>query len=500
MQKYNATINRKFTLGTINPYVYGSFVEHMGRVVYSGIYEPTHPLSDEDGFRTDIIEKVKELGVTCIRYPGGNFVSNYNWKDGVGPKELRPKKRELAWKSIETNEFGTDEFMKWIKKVNATPIFAVNFGTRGIENATSLLEYCNMPTGTDYSDYRANNGHAEPYRVPIWCLGNEMDGPWQLGHKTAEDYAKLVAQTAYAMKSLDPSIELVACGSSSSTMPTYIDWERTVLEYAYDYIDYISLHQYYGGQELGTAEFLAQSVDFEQYVKSVISLCDVIKSKKHSQKTINISVDEWGVWEIPGEDVADSVASRDWEVAPTFSEQIYTMEDTLLFASMLMVMVRNGDRVKAACQSLLTNISATIMTKRDGESWVQPIFYPFSFMSKYAKGDILNIVADSSCYFSTRYGMIPELDVLATHNDNEITIFTVNRTDHPVELNIDLENFNKLHFVEVVTLQDEDLKATNEVIHDRITPHSVKLDEVVDQHFHYTSSAYTWTMYRLIIE
>ena len=386
MQRAKVINNINFEKGKISPTLYGSFIEHMGRVVYSGIYEPEHPQADENGFREDVLEKVRDMGVTCIRYPGGNFVSHYDWRDGVGPKEERPRRRELAWKSIETNQFGTDEFMQWIEKTGAEPIFATNLGTAGVENAVSLLEYCNMHEGTFYSDKREKNGRKEPYGIKKWCLGNEMDGIWQLGHKDAKDYGKLAAQTAHAMKSLDENVELVVCGSSSTSMATYTDWERTVLEYTYEFVDYIALHQYYGGQEKGTAEFLAQSLDLEQYIRTVIGICDTVKSKKRGKKDIQISIDEWGVWEILGEDVAESVMNRDWEVAPAFSEQIYTMEDSLLFASMLMAIVRNCERVKIACQSLLTNISAAIMTERVGECWVQPIYYPFSFMSKYARG------------------------------------------------------------------------------------------------------------------
>ena len=248
MNKTKILVNKAFQKDKIDPRIYGSFVEHMGRVVYSGIYEPSHKSADEDGFRRDVMEKVKKMGVTAVRYPGGNFVSNYDWRDGVGPKQLRPRKRDLAWKSIETNEIGTDEFMKWVDKTGTQPIFAVNLGTKGIENALSLLEYCNLKGGTAFSDMRCKNGHEAPYEIKTWCLGNEMDGDWQIGHKTAEEYGRLAHEVGKAMKILDPQIELVACGSSMSSNETFGAWENTVLEHTYDCIDYISLHQYYGGQ------------------------------------------------------------------------------------------------------------------------------------------------------------------------------------------------------------------------------------------------------------
>lgn len=474
MDEIKILVHAAFKKSKISPWLYGSFVEHMGRVVYSGIYEPESIYADEDGFRKDILEKVKNMGITCVRYPGGNFVSTYDWRDGVGPKENRPWKREVAWKSIETNEFGTDEFMRWAKKADVIPVFAVNLGTKGIENAMSFLEYCNLPTGTFYSDMRAKNGHEKPYHVPVWCIGNEMDGTWQMGHKTADEYARLATQTAHAMKALDADIQTVVCGSSSTSMETYTDWERIVLEEAYDYVDYIALHQYYGGQEKGTARFLAQSLDLENYIHTVSGICDMVKSKKHGHKQINISIDEWGVWEIPGTDVENDVNSRDWEIAPALSEQIYTMEDSLLFASMLMAMVRNSNRVKIACQSLLTNISAAIMTEKGGESWVQPIYYPFSYMSKYGRGVVLESADQMETYEADGIH-VPEVDSLAIYNEvrKEVVFFWVNRVDQKKKISIELQEFTGENIVEFISMHAE-RTATNQKQHDLVKPEEQK--------------------------
>lgn len=292
--KARITVNREFVKGEIDRRIYGSFVEHMGRVVYSGIYEPGHDTADEDGFRQDVLEKVKQMGVTAVRYPGGNFVSCYDWRDGVGPAEARPRRLEIAWRAIETNEIGTNEFMRWAEKAGIEPVFAVNLGTKGIENAVSLVEYCNIKEGTAYSDWRREHGVENPYGIKTWCLGNEMDGDWQIGHKTAQEYGRLAQETAKAMKQVDSSIELVSCGSSKSDMKTYPDWEAETLKYTYPYVDYVSLHQYYGGQELGTENFLSQSLDMEQYIKTVIGTCDYVKAWHRSDKTLYISFDEWG--------------------------------------------------------------------------------------------------------------------------------------------------------------------------------------------------------------
>lgn len=492
-------VNRVFLGAEISPYLYGSFVEHMGRVVYSGIYEPEHQDADEDGFRKDVLELVQKMGVTCVRYPGGNFVSNYHWQDGVGPRELRPRRREIAWRSIETNEFGTDEFMKWAQKAGVMPILAVNHGTGGTQDALSLAEYCNLPTGTYYSDLRAKHGHPAPYGVSVWCLGNEMDGIWQIGHKTAEDYGKLAAQTAHALKALDPSIQTVVCGSSSAEMRSYTDWERIVLECSYEFTDYLSLHHYYGGQEKGTEEFLAQSLDLEQYIRTILGVCDAVQAKKRSQRKINICFDEWGVWEIPGDAVAEQVEQQNWPIAPAFSEQIYTMEDTLLFSSMLMAFVKFCDRVKIACQSLLTNISAAIMTERGGQAWVQPIYYPFAYMAKYGRGRLLQSVLHAPSYRTASGSEVPYLDYVVIWNEaqKEVVIFAVNRRPESSCVTIALQDFSPTRVLEHVILHHVDLKMTNLEDHHAIVPchsedHQLN-SEAVTFHVH----NYSWNMLRI---
>lgn len=501
MSKTRIIVDGEFRGGEISPAVFGSFVEHMGRVVYSGIYEPEHPLADQDGFRTDVLKKVNEMGVSAIRYPGGNFVSNYNWLDGVGPRDQRPRKREVAWKSIETNQFGTDEFMHWISHTGAEPIFAVNLGTKGVENALSLLEYINLPTGTFYSDLRAKNGHPKPYGVRKWCLGNEMDGIWQIGHKTAEEYGRLAAQTAHAMKALDDSIELIACGSSSTSMHTYTDWERIVLEDTYEFVDYIALHQYYGNQEYGSADFLAQSLDMDNYIETVAGICRTVKSKKRGRKDIKISIDEWGVWEIPGDDVAQSVSSRDWKVAPAFSEQIYTMEDALLFSSMLMSMMRHADVVKIACQSLLTNISAAIMTERGGTSWVQPIFYPFLYMSRYGRGRILEQRVYGDCYES-RFGQASVIDAVLMVNEEagECISFLVNRTDQIQNVEISCQQLPLCRVLEHIQLSHPNLKQTNQIDHRAVKPVNAGKFTLSGNIIKGTVEPFSWNMVRVAVD
>ncbi len=481
MEQTKILIHKEFIKGKIDKRIYGSFVEHMGRVVYTGIYESEHPKANKDGFREDVIDKAKEMGVTCVRYPGGNFVSNYDWRDGIGPIESRPRKRDLAWKSIETNEVGTDEFMKWIHEVEAEPIFAVNLGTKGVENAVSLLEYCNLEKGSYYSDLRCENGHEEPYGIKIWCLGNEMDGDWQIGHKTAEEYGRLAHEVGKAMKLLDPSIELVVCGSSMSTNSTFGTWEKKVLEHTYDTADYISLHQYYGGQDKGTPEFLAQSLDMERYIKTVCNICDVEKVKRNSDKELNICFDEWGVWSIAANVVQKSVEDNPWQIAPAISEQIYSMEDALLFSSMMMNFLKYCDRVKVGCQSLLTNISACIMTEKMGDSWVQPIYYPFHYIAKYGQGVVLDSKEYGSYYQTENFKKVPCVDQVVVYNEdkNELVLFMVNRTEIEIEIELNAEHFELDKVVESVALNHEkDIKATNLEDHNCITPIEIENSKV----------------------
>ncbi len=472
MEKTTILIHKKFVKSKIDPRIYGSFVEHMGRVVYSGIYEPDHPAADENGFRRDVMERTAQMGVTAVRYPGGNFVSNYDWRDGIGPVDQRPRKVDLAWLSIETNEVGTDEFMKWAKAAGVDPIFAVNLGTKGIESAVSLLEYCNFPGGTFYSDLRRKNGHQEPYGIRTWCLGNEMDGDWQIGHKEAEEYGRLAYETGKAMKLLDPTIELSVCGSSMSTNATFGEWDQTVLERTYPCADYISLHQYYGAQEKGTASFLAQSLDMERYIQTISGLCDYVGVKMRSKKQIHICFDEWGVWALSNKVVQNSVEKNPWQIAPAFSEQIYTMEDTLLFSSMMMNFLKYSGRVKIACQSLLTNISACIMTERGGNVWVQPIFYPFACMAKYGRGIVMDERCAGPVYSVNEFEEVPVVDHVTVYNpeNKEVILFFVNRSEETAEVEVQLQMFETGKVLEAMVLCHPDKKATNHVQHDCIKP------------------------------
>lgn len=470
MQKARLFIHKEFKKGKIDPRIYGSFVEHMGRVVYSGIYEPGHMEADEDGLRKDVLKAVKDAGISIIRYPGGNFVSGYDWQDGVGPKEGRPSRLDLAWRSLETNEFGTDEFIRFIKKAGAEPMLAVNLGLNGAKEALQYLEYCNFPQGTKYSEMRRSNGVDSPYGINTWCLGNEMDGEWQLGHKSAEDYGKIARETGKAMKMLDPEIELVSCGSSLNTMPTFPDWEATVLEYTYDYVDYISLHQYFDGHDKSLPAFLAQADDMNQFIQNVGAVCEYVKTKKHSSKNMMISFDEWGVWTRNAKETVKECNRRPWQQASVISEMIYSFQDALLFGGMLIALIKNADRVKIACQSLLTNISSMIMTRQGGGMWLQTIYHPFAQAAKYAQGTVMDSRLDCASLVEGDR-VISLLDIVAVENESKMVFLAVNRSEsEEILLDIQMYGYCPVELEEHLVLHHEELQITNSEVREEVKP------------------------------
>jgi len=457
--KAEIIINKNFIVGEIDKRIYGSFIEHIGRAVYGGIYEPTHKTADNNGFRKDVLEFVKKLNVPIIRYPGGNFVSGYNWEDGTGDKTKRPKKLDIAWSSTETNEVGLDDFQKWAKQVGTDIMMAVNLGTRGPQDAQNLVEYCNLNTDTHYVNMRKENGFKEPFGIKTWCLGNEMDGPWQIGHKTAEEYGRIATETAKLMKCADPDIELVVCGSSNYDMPTFGGWELSVLDHAYDYVDYISLHQYYGNNNDNTSDFLARSVHMDAFIKSVAAICDAAKAKKHSQKTINLSFDEWNIWFHSNGTKFDK-----WSVAPAILEDVYNFEDALVVGSMLITLQNNCDRVKIACLAQLVNVIAPIMTENEGAAWVQTIFYPFMYSSLNGRGTALKTIINCDSYTTTDNFVAPYIEASVIYNEEkrELVIFAVNRSlDDNIELSLNLEGFETANLVEHIELYSDNLKNVN---------------------------------------
>ena len=473
MKQANMILDKDYAIARIDPRIYGSFIEHLGRAVYGGIYEPDHPTADAEGFRRDVIDMVRKLGVPVVRYPGGNFVSGFNWEDSIGPRDRRPARLDLAWFTTETNEVGLHEFAHWARKAGSEVMYAVNLGSRGADAARNVVEYANHPSGSYWSDLRIQNGEKEPFGIKLWCLGNEMDGPWQMGHKTAAEYGRAACEAGKMMKWVDPSIELVACGSSSSEMPTFGSWEYEMLDECYDTIDYVSLHRYYGNPTNDTPGFLARSMDLDAFIKTVVSICDAVGGKKHSKKKLNLSFDEWNVWYHSNEQDKEVWKQGKWNRALPLLEDIYNFEDALLAGSMLITFLRNADRVKIACLAQLVNVIAPIMTRNGGGCWAQTIFYPFMHASCYGRGTSLRALVNSPVYDCRDYDAVPLIDSTAVMGDDgSVTVFCVNRdTAEDCELSIDLRAFDKLRFAEHIVLHHDDVKAVNTEEHpDNVAP------------------------------
>ena len=476
--KAEIVIDKEKVISQIDERIYGSFIEHLGRAVYGGIYEPGHPTADDMGFRQDVMDMIRELKVPIVRYPGGNFVSGYNWEDGTGDKAKRPRKMELAWFSIETNEVGIDEFQEWAKRAGSEVMMAVNLGIRGPEEARNLVEYCNSETDTYYANMRRANGFDKPFGIKTWCLGNEMDGPWQIGAKKPMEYARVACEAAKVMKWVDPSIELVACGSSGPGMATFGEWERTVLREAYEHVDYVSLHSYYGNPGNDTPAFLGSSLVMDKFIKTVADICDEIKAEKESDKTVNLSFDEWNVWFHSNEQ--DKQIEK-WQVAPPLLEDIYNLEDALVVGTLLNTLIKNSDRVKMACLAQLVNVIAPIMTENNGKVWAQTIFYPFLYTSCNGRGKALNAECRCDSYSAGDLEAIPYVDISAVLSEDEkkVSVFVVNRSlEEACELDLALTGLDGYRVTKHVALEGDDLKAANTAEEsDKVVPVEKEISE-----------------------
>ncbi len=454
-------VSKDRKISRIDDRLYGSFLEHLGRAVYQGIYEPGHETADDMGFRQDVMKIIKDMRVPLVRYPGGNFVSGYHWEDGTGDRAKRPRRMELAWSSIETNEVGIDEFQEWAKRADTEIMMAVNLGTRGPEEAGNVVEYCNAETDTYYADMRRRNGFEKPFGIHTWCLGNEMDGPWQIGHKTPMEYARTACEAAKIMKWTDPSIEVVACGSSHINMDTFGEWEETVLREAYDHIDYLSLHNYYGNPDNDTEGYLGCSLDMDRFIETVVGICDKIKKEKKSDKDIHLSFDEWNVWFHSNEQ--DKEIPK-WQVAPPLLEDIYNMEDALVVGCLLNTLINHSDRVKIGCLAQLVNVIAPIMTVKGGKVWLQTIYYPYMYACRYGRGEAMKAEVSCDSYAAGDKKAIPYIDSSAVWNEEkgELTVFAVNRNlREPVPVTLDLQGFGSLSLAEHKVLTNDDMKAVN---------------------------------------
>ena len=476
MNRIKLHVDRAYQNAAVDPRIFSSFIEHMGRCVYEGIYEPNHPAADAQGFRKDVLALIQPLNLSCIRYPGGNFLSGFDWKDSIGPRENRPRRLDLAWRCVESNQFGMDEFVDWAKKAGTRMMGAVNLGTGSPKDAAEIVEYCNFPGGTAWSDQRIANGHKAPHDIKLWCLGNEMSGPWQICHMSPEDYAKKARETAKMMKWVDPSIELVVCGSAGSDLPSYPAWDRIVLEDTYDAVDYLSLHKYCRIGRMKNRELLACFLDVDRFFRQVIAVCDYVKAVKRSKKNIHLSFDEWNIAG-PGE-----AGQTTWPTAPHIAERTYTLLQAIAFAGMGMTILNHADRVKIACQAQLVNVLGAVQTQRGGRAIAETIYYPFLLLSKYGRGINMHTVVDAPLH-ETELGDAPQVytSTIWKEEENQVTVFAVNIDEEaPAILETDLQGFGPLRLVKHIVFAGAPDAANTFELPDAVLPCEVPVQANID--------------------
>jgi alpha-N-arabinofuranosidase len=481
------TIDPDRSISTLDRNLFGSFIEHLGRAVYEGIYEPGSRFADSNGFRTDVLKEIRELGVPIIRYPGGNFVSGYHWLEAVGPKNQRPHVLDLAWNTLESNQFGLNEFITWCRAAGTEPLMGTNFGTEPPDMTAALLEYCNVEKGTKWSELRRAHGYEKPHNVKYWCLGNEMDGPWQIGHIPATEYGIKARDAARQMRTLDPTVKLIACGSSSTSMPTYLEWDQQVLEQCFDEVDAISLHRYFGNdQETGgdSGKFLALNLAMDRQIEEISAVCDLVRGRRRSEKTLWLSFDEWNVWYRARGPIADDGHRQ---AAPHLLEEIYNLEDALLVGGLINTLIRRSDRVRVACLAQLVNVIAPIMTNEDG-LFRQTIYYPYAWALQYARGKALALVPQLDSYEVTTFARpgnrqgekiaVPYLDVAGTLDapGNNASLFILNRDlEKPRDLAVSWNEVVPRRVNTCQVLTGSDLKAVNGFIDPkRVAPQNLE--------------------------
>lgn len=477
MQTTKLTLHSQFQIGRVDPRIFGGFLEHMGRAVYEGVYEPESIHADEDGFRQDVLSALRRLQMTAMRYPGGNFASGYHWMDGIDPKSARPVTRDLAWQSIEPNQFGTEEYIRLCKKMGWTPMLTVNLGTGTPEEARNWVEYCNAPAGTRYSNLRSENGSPDPHAVKLWCLGNEMDGPWQLGHVPADQYAIRAQQAAKLMKDVDPSLELVVCGSCTIDLPTYMQWDRQVLEYVGNFADYISLHRYVGNRSANTADFLAVTNSIDKQIEEMDAVCRFVQAKNHSKRRSYLCFDEWNVW------YKNMEMDGSGKFAPHLIEEIYNLEDALVVAGFFNSFIRHADVLKIANIAQIVNIIAPLQT-RGNDLLVQTIFHPFEMYARRREGTSLRVVSNGPQYTSPSFGETALIDSSAILNGDQLHVFATNRSlDQSARVEVTLADG------QITALENGDLltgpsaEAANTFEQpDNIRPQAFSAVEIVDGH------------------
>lgn len=473
MQTAKVILDRDYEIAPVDPKVFGSFVEPLGRCIYGGLYEPGHPKADERGFRTDVLEYTKALHLSINRFPGGNYTSTFRWEDGIGPKEKRPRRAEVAWQSIEPNQFGINEFVDWSKENGSDIMMTLNLATRGILEAMDCVEYCNFSQGTYWSDLRISHGYPQPHNIKYWCLTNEIDGRWQVGQTTGACYGRLARECSKAIKLIDLDLKTVLAGSSAPTQPTFPAFDYEALDEAYDHIDYLSVHQYLSNLKRNTLDYLAKPLVTNRFLEETIAVIDTVKAKHRSTKQVNISFDEFNTWHTLG-----SIGRFDyrWQTAAPLLEDTYTQLDAVVLGMMFLAILRHCDRVEIACVSELCNCISHIRTKTGGGVWVYPPYYTWLLFSKYARGiSLLPVVKESPKFDSDSFTDVPYLDIAAVADGKGgVNIFAVNRSlEETLPFELQLRGFENARVVEHIVLESVGAQDTNtEEEPDRVKPHS----------------------------
>ncbi|MGQ9732134.1 MAG: alpha-N-arabinofuranosidase [Candidatus Zipacnadales bacterium] len=442
-------IDTRRRIAPIDPLIYGNFIEHLGRCIYGGVYDPGSPLADKRGFRKDVLEHTRRLRVTNVRWPGGNFVSGYHWMDGIGPKEHRPRRMELAWHTVESNQFGTDEFIEWCRAVPTEPFICVNMGSGTMDEAQAWVEYCNGKEDTHYANLRRENGHAKPYGVKLWGLGNEVSGGWQIGHKSAERYAEEALEFAKVMKWTDPEIKLVACGSCMQNAED-MRWNRVVVEQLADICEYLSIHMYVNNRENNYANYMGTTAHIERYIAAVRGIINGATYHREGARRMKISFDEWNATpseHLEGEDHLG----------------LYTLEDALVVGMFLNSFIRNADIVKLANMAQLVNVIPPMVTKPDG-LFLQTIFFPLELIANHNGTVALDAWVECESFESERYGLVPYLDVSASFDPKEsmLTVNIVNRErENPLPVTVEISPTAYVDRARLYIVMGDDPKARN---------------------------------------